>query len=196
MAIGLLVMIMMRGAGAQAVPSCITPLMKCTDFLRSTNPSADCCNAVKEAVTKDLPCLCSLLLNKNLINQFNMTRVLELPKYCNITASTSLCGKEKEKTQESVLTIAIFLLRRVRIFFYSRGQLNFFCFFCLGQAPQSSPPPGKFSLTADIFAEFPLSVYSSLLSSLHAQCSLNSVFNGQNFCRFLRRKSTKKSEPR
>ena len=132
-AIRLLVMIMMRGA--EAVTDCITPLAKCQPFLGSTSPSADCCNALKETVTKALPCLCDLLSNQDLTKMYNMTRVLELPKICGVNASTSLCGKEKEKTLESVLTIAIFLLRCVWIFFYSRGQLNFFCFFWLGQAP-------------------------------------------------------------
>ena len=128
-AIGLLVIIMMRGA--EAAVDCITPLMKCAQFIGSTSPSADCCNALNETVNKDLACLCGLLGNQNLIKQFkgNVTQALELPKYCGITASTSLCGKEKEKTLDSVLTVAIFLLRFVWIFFYSRGQLTFFVSF-------------------------------------------------------------------
>ncbi|GKU95478.1 hypothetical protein SLEP1_g8835 [Rubroshorea leprosula] len=45
---------------AQNVAQCVSKLISCSDYLKfNTTPGADCCNAIKDAVTNDFTCLCT-----------------------------------------------------------------------------------------------------------------------------------------
>lgn len=74
-------------------PSCASQLVPCAAFLNSTKPPASCCDPLREAVTKDLQCLCKLYENPALLISLgiNVTQAIELPKYCNIPGDVSAC---------------------------------------------------------------------------------------------------------
>ncbi|KAL8498390.1 hypothetical protein ACS0TY_021637 [Phlomoides rotata] len=77
---------------AEGQADCASKLVPCAEYLNSTKPSAECCNAMKEVVTTQLSCLCGLIKNPSLLGGINMTQALELPKYCNIPGDTSACN--------------------------------------------------------------------------------------------------------
>lgn len=71
---------------------CASKLVPCAAYLNSTNPSAECCDAMKTVVTTQLPCLCGLINNPAALAGINLTQALELPKYCNLPSDTSACN--------------------------------------------------------------------------------------------------------
>ncbi|KAK4400347.1 hypothetical protein Sango_1140800 [Sesamum angolense] len=77
---------------AEAQTDCVSKLVPCADYLNSTNPSATCCNAIKEVVTTQLDCLCRLYNNPALLGGINITQALLLPKYCNLPGDVSACN--------------------------------------------------------------------------------------------------------
>ncbi|XP_019155862.1 PREDICTED: lipid transfer-like protein VAS [Ipomoea nil] len=80
---------------AQQVPSCAMQLIPCAGFLNATTkPPSSCCDPLKEAVTKELPCLCNLFKDQNLMKglNINVTQALELPKLCGIPGDISACN--------------------------------------------------------------------------------------------------------
>ncbi|PHT92632.1 hypothetical protein T459_00514 [Capsicum annuum] len=54
---------------------------------------ATCCDPLREAVTKDLDCLCKLYENPTLLPSLgiNVTQAIGLPKYCDIPGDVSAC---------------------------------------------------------------------------------------------------------
>uniref|UniRef100_A0A2P2JA86 Bifunctional inhibitor/plant lipid transfer protein/seed storage helical domain-containing protein n=1 Tax=Rhizophora mucronata TaxID=61149 RepID=A0A2P2JA86_RHIMU len=81
---------------AQNIPSCATKLIPCSDYLNSTTkPPSSCCNPVKEAVDKELPCLCNLYKNPGLLSSFgvNVTQALQISQRCGVKADLSVCNK-------------------------------------------------------------------------------------------------------
>ncbi|XP_060179982.1 non-specific lipid transfer protein GPI-anchored 7-like [Lycium barbarum] len=74
-------------------PSCASKLVPCAPYLNATKPPAECCDPLREAITKDLDCLCKLYENPSLLPSLgiNVTQALALPKACNITGDTSAC---------------------------------------------------------------------------------------------------------
>ncbi|KAJ4846542.1 hypothetical protein Tsubulata_013544 [Turnera subulata] len=79
---------------AQDVLSCAQNLIPCQPYLNETvTPPANCCNPIKEAVTKDLTCLCNLYNDPNLLASLNVnvTQAIELTGRCNIPADISQC---------------------------------------------------------------------------------------------------------
>lgn len=74
-------------------PSCASKLVPCAPYLNSTKPPASCCDPLREAVTKDLDCLCTLYENPTLLPSLgiNVTQALALPKACNIPGDVSAC---------------------------------------------------------------------------------------------------------
>lgn len=80
---------------AQQVPSCAMQLIPCADYLNATTkPPSSCCDPLKEAVTKELPCLCNLFKEQSLLKSLNInvTQALELPKLCGIPGDLSACN--------------------------------------------------------------------------------------------------------
>lgn len=91
-------------------PSCASKLVSCAPYLNSTSkPPGSCCDPLKEAVTKDLPCLCKLYENPNLLPSLgiNVTQVIALVKNCDIPADLTDCKGR------------IFFLIQIRYFDYS-----------------------------------------------------------------------------
>ncbi|KAK4365242.1 hypothetical protein RND71_016600 [Anisodus tanguticus] len=84
-------------------PSCASKLVPCADYLNSTKPPASCCDPLKEAVTKDLDCLCKLYENPTLLTTLgiNVTQAIGLPKYCNIPGDVSACKAAAPKSSSS-----------------------------------------------------------------------------------------------
>ncbi|XP_049377740.1 non-specific lipid transfer protein GPI-anchored 7-like [Solanum stenotomum] len=74
--------------------SCASKLVPCAPFLNSTsNPSASCCDPLREAVNKDLQCICKLFENPTLLPSLgiNVTQVIALLKNCNIPGDVNTC---------------------------------------------------------------------------------------------------------
>lgn len=77
-------------------PSCASKLVACVDYLNATTtPPSSCCDPLKEAVTNEKACLCSIYNNPSLIQAFhiNITQALNLPRLCRIDtgASPDIC---------------------------------------------------------------------------------------------------------
>ncbi|KAG6396968.1 hypothetical protein SASPL_143128 [Salvia splendens] len=70
---------------------CASKLVPCAEYLNSTKPSAECCDAMKTVITTQLPCLCGLIRNPGVL-PVNITQALELPKHCNLPSNTSACN--------------------------------------------------------------------------------------------------------
>ncbi|XP_039134413.1 non-specific lipid transfer protein GPI-anchored 8-like [Dioscorea cayenensis subsp. rotundata] len=94
-AIALLAAALPASTTAQSqTPSCVSNLIPCAPYLNSTTtPPAKCCEPLKEAVKNELPCLCSLFTNQDLLKSFNIdiNQALQIPKHCNITQDQSIC---------------------------------------------------------------------------------------------------------
>ncbi|XP_043687432.1 non-specific lipid transfer protein GPI-anchored 9 [Telopea speciosissima] len=92
-----------EGQGGGGTPSCAAALVPCANFLNSTKPPASCCTPLREAVAKQLKCLCNLLNDTSLFNSLNIniTQALELPKYCGVTDTTTACRKFSASPPES-----------------------------------------------------------------------------------------------
>ncbi|KAJ4712840.1 Lipid transfer protein [Melia azedarach] len=76
------------------IPSCASKLVQCSNFINSkTQPDATCCNAIKDAVANELPCLCSLF-NSGVLSSFNIsvTEALRITKECNVPGDLSNCN--------------------------------------------------------------------------------------------------------
>lgn len=79
----------------QQVPSCAMNLIPCADYLNATTkPPSTCCDPLKEAVTKELSCLCNLFKDQNLLKSFNInvTQAMNLPRLCGISGGTNACN--------------------------------------------------------------------------------------------------------
>ncbi|KAM0934675.1 putative bifunctional inhibitor/plant lipid transfer protein/seed storage helical [Dioscorea sansibarensis] len=94
-AIALLAAALPASTTAQSqAPSCVSKLVPCAAYLNSTTtPPATCCGPLEQAVKDELPCLCSLFTNQDLLKSFNIdiNRALQIPKHCNITQDQSIC---------------------------------------------------------------------------------------------------------
>ncbi|KAL2901880.1 Lipid transfer-like protein VAS [Bienertia sinuspersici] len=81
------------------IPQCATKLVPCFNYLNSTTtPPSECCNPIKEAVTKERACLCSIYNNPVLIQalHINVTQALNLVTLCHVDAvvDPSICKAE------------------------------------------------------------------------------------------------------
>ncbi|WOG86233.1 hypothetical protein DCAR_0205434 [Daucus carota subsp. sativus] len=86
-AVALLVVMAVMTAEGQDIPSCASGLVPCADYLNATSkPPASCCDPIKEAVTKQLPCLCNLYNTPGLLKSFgiNVTQAVRLPTLCGV----------------------------------------------------------------------------------------------------------------
>ncbi|KAG0491952.1 hypothetical protein HPP92_005012 [Vanilla planifolia] len=94
--------------GQQDVPTCAEKLVPCANFLGSSKPPESCCGPIKEAVKDELPCLCSLFNNSQLLKAFNVnvTQALELPKNCGIQSNQSICNSTSTSTKGSSAPLA------------------------------------------------------------------------------------------
>ena len=93
---GLMITLMMvmwaRGQSdtkAPTMPSCniistVRQLTSCVRYVSLTKPSEDCCNAMQGM---ELACVC-MFLNMPPINYFDHSKVLAIPKACNLANTT------------------------------------------------------------------------------------------------------------
>ncbi|KAI3453605.1 hypothetical protein Pfo_010268 [Paulownia fortunei] len=77
---------------AEGQSDCAAKLVPCAAYLNSTNPSAECCSAIREVVSTQLDCLCRLYETPGALGGINITQALLLPKYCNIPNDISACN--------------------------------------------------------------------------------------------------------
>nr|GMD37425.1 protein YLS3-like isoform X2 [Ipomoea batatas] len=75
--------------------ACMGKLGPCEKFLSepSSEPSPECCTPMKEVVTKEKVCLCTLFKNAELLKSVNMTQdnALGIAKKCGADADPSIC---------------------------------------------------------------------------------------------------------
>ncbi|GFQ04023.1 protein yls3 [Phtheirospermum japonicum] len=76
---------------AEGQSDCVAQLVTCAQYLNSTSPSRECCNAIQRVVSTQLPCLCSLYKNPQAFPGINITQALELPTHCNLPNDVSAC---------------------------------------------------------------------------------------------------------
>lgn len=87
--------VMMAGVGeAQTTASCASQLVPCAPYLNSTNPPANCCTPLKQAVENDRDCLCNLYKDPSFLQSLgiNITQALELPTHCGVSNDLSACN--------------------------------------------------------------------------------------------------------
>lgn len=80
---------------AQASTSCVSKLVPCFGALNTTTkPSKDCCDSIKEAVEKELSCLCNIYNTPGLLSQFNVnaSQALNLSRRCDVDTDLSSCS--------------------------------------------------------------------------------------------------------
>lgn len=90
------VMTVILSAEGQDIPSCASGLVPCADYLNATTkPPASCCDPLKEAVAKQLPCLCNLYNTPGLLKSFgiNVTQAVKLPTLCGVPGDLCKSGK-------------------------------------------------------------------------------------------------------
>ncbi|KAL5207689.1 hypothetical protein ABZP36_032124 [Zizania latifolia] len=66
---------------------CMEELLPCTAYLGSgRHPSQTCCTALHDAAADEMPCLCRLLADQELLRTFNVTRdqMFRLPARCGL----------------------------------------------------------------------------------------------------------------
>ncbi|CAA7034181.1 unnamed protein product [Microthlaspi erraticum] len=80
---------------AQASTSCVSKLVPCFSALNTTTkPSKDCCDSIKEAVEKELSCLCNIYNTPGLLSQFNVnaSQALNLSRRCDVDTDLTSCS--------------------------------------------------------------------------------------------------------
>ncbi|KAJ6851226.1 non-specific lipid-transfer protein 2-like [Iris pallida] len=87
-------------SGAQAqggeIPSCASKLVPCAAYLNATTAPPDaCCGPLKQAVKDEMPCLCKLYNQPDLLKSLgiNVTQVMGLPKLCGVHSDATACSK-------------------------------------------------------------------------------------------------------
>ncbi|KAG2659360.1 hypothetical protein PVAP13_1KG349600 [Panicum virgatum] len=66
---------------------CLEDLLPCTAYLKTAkHPSQTCCTAMHNAAAAEMPCLCSLFADQELLSTFNVTRdqMFRLPARCGL----------------------------------------------------------------------------------------------------------------
>ncbi|KAK4843781.1 hypothetical protein QYF36_012556 [Acer negundo] len=91
------VMATTRLTEAQQIPSCASKLTQCAVFITNatSKPDTSCCNSIKNAVTNELPCLCTLYTTPGLLAtlKINVTDALRVSHDCNVNTDLSTCAK-------------------------------------------------------------------------------------------------------
>ncbi|XVF51665.1 hypothetical protein PTKIN_Ptkin04bG0202700 [Pterospermum kingtungense] len=86
----------MMATVTDAQADCAQKLVSCYPYLNNATakPQADCCNPIKDAVTHDLPCLCNLYKDPNLLSSFNVTvaEALRISRECGVPTNLSACN--------------------------------------------------------------------------------------------------------
>lgn len=93
--------------GSGALPPCASKLIPCAEYLNATKaPPPSCCDPLKETVTKEKACLCSIYKNPAMLQTLgiNVTQVMGLPKLCGIDVGkdpSALCKAQPLSSSSS-----------------------------------------------------------------------------------------------
>ncbi|KAF9689468.1 hypothetical protein SADUNF_Sadunf01G0095300 [Salix dunnii] len=85
--------------------SCASKLIPCQPYLSTTTqPPGSCCNSIKEAVAKELPCLCKIYNDPNLFKSLglNVSQAVMLSQRCGVTTDLSNCNASAPSPTGSV----------------------------------------------------------------------------------------------
>ncbi|XP_070055322.1 non-specific lipid transfer protein GPI-anchored 3 [Nicotiana tomentosiformis] len=84
---------------------CVKKLMPCQAALtsHSKNPPATCCVPLKEIITSDAQCLCTVFGNADLMKSFNVTKdeALSFAKACGAKPDLSLCKNDSSSSNKT-----------------------------------------------------------------------------------------------
>ncbi|WOK95876.1 non-specific lipid-transfer protein-like protein [Canna indica] len=87
-----------QGGSGGKLP-CLTKLMPCVSFFHSAaEPTGACCIPLKDALEKEVPCLCRLFGDESLQQRFNVTQddLLGLPPRCGLQSpDLGKCGNTR-----------------------------------------------------------------------------------------------------
>ncbi|GMI76360.1 glycosylphosphatidylinositol-anchored lipid protein transfer 7 [Hibiscus trionum] len=94
--IAVLVLLGSMATLTDAQTTCAQKLVYCSPYLNNATakPRDDCCDPIREAVANELPCLCNLYNDSNLLNSLNVTvpEALRVSRECGITTDLSACN--------------------------------------------------------------------------------------------------------
>ncbi|OEL33385.1 hypothetical protein BAE44_0005596 [Dichanthelium oligosanthes] len=91
------------GVPAEHLLPCLEELLPCTAYLKTANhPSHTCCTAMHNAAVAEMPCLCRLFADPELLATFNVTRdqMFRLPARCGLPVG---CRAGATPTHEPVV---------------------------------------------------------------------------------------------
>ncbi|XP_010418277.1 PREDICTED: lipid transfer-like protein VAS isoform X1 [Camelina sativa] len=89
------VMALVSVPAVEAQTECVSKLVPCFNFLNvTTKPSKVCCDSIKEAVEKELSCLCTIYTTPGLLANFNVStdQALGLSNRCDVKTNLSACN--------------------------------------------------------------------------------------------------------
>ncbi|KAK6118986.1 hypothetical protein DH2020_047272 [Rehmannia glutinosa] len=94
---------------AEGQSDCAANLVPCAAYLNSTDPSDECCTAIRQVVTTQLDCICRLYQTPGALPGINITQALLLPKHCNISNDVSACNdiRYRQPTSTSLVLIGV-----------------------------------------------------------------------------------------
>ncbi|KAG5618851.1 hypothetical protein H5410_018675 [Solanum commersonii] len=85
------------GSGSVSAMPCVQKLMPCQPALAAhmKNPPATCCMPLKEMISNDAQCLCTVFGNSDVMKSMNVTQdeALNFAKACGAKPDLSLCKK-------------------------------------------------------------------------------------------------------
>ncbi|KAL1214323.1 Non-specific lipid transfer protein GPI-anchored 3 [Cardamine amara subsp. amara] len=94
------------GGGDPHSMPCIQKLMPCQPYLHTVTPPPppSCCLPLREIVTSDVTCLCSVFNNVDMLKSLNLTKenALVLPNACGAKADVSQCKASAGTTPPSM----------------------------------------------------------------------------------------------
>ncbi|KAG7584842.1 Bifunctional inhibitor/plant lipid transfer protein/seed storage helical domain superfamily [Arabidopsis thaliana x Arabidopsis arenosa] len=100
------VMALVSVPAVEAQTECVSKLVPCfNDLNTTTTPVKECCDSIKEAVEKELTCLCTIYTTPGLLSQFNVTtdKALSLSRRCNVTTDLSACTAKGAPSPKAAL---------------------------------------------------------------------------------------------
>lgn len=90
------------GVPSEHLLPCLEELLPCTAYLKTTNhPSSTCCTAMHNAAAAEMPCLCRLFADPELLATFNVTReqMFKLPARCGLPVGCRAGATHEEPGQ-------------------------------------------------------------------------------------------------
>ncbi|KAG1362448.1 putative Lipid transfer-like protein VAS [Cocos nucifera] len=94
MVVAVWLVMMAAVARGQQTPTCAANLVPCSSYINnSTKPPESCCGPLKDAVKNQLPCLCALYQNSEILKALHITidKALNLSRRCGVNSDLSAC---------------------------------------------------------------------------------------------------------